>query len=147
VYVCGSEATPSFAHDTLEGAMKRVHDTMSLDERQIVPMPRHPRQIYGELLAARKEVEVLREEMGKFAALDFRPILFTEGHIEKIGELQIPEALVEMYRAAFQRMTELEFELVQAEELYRGESPQWRADNGKMYLIRGLTIDAEDEDA
>jgi len=81
----------------------------------IVPMPRHPSQIFGELLAAQKEVEVLREELGKFAALDCRPMVFRDDQIEHVGEFKIPDVLRDAYREAFERMKKLELEMYDRE--------------------------------
>ena len=76
----------------------------------ILPMPRAPHIVAGELLAAEKWSETLRSMMGEFAALDTRPLLMSEGSVTRIGPDPVPEQLRECYRDAMVKLHALQWE-------------------------------------
>lgn len=73
---------------------------------------RSPYEVARKLEAERYHLGVLRDLMGEYAALDFRPIIWDGEHITYTRELAIPDELKKQYRETAERVAELECELM-----------------------------------
>jgi len=79
----------------------------------ILPKPADLREILGDLAAHRQMLEYLHDLANQLWALDLRPVIYHEHHIEHVGELALPENLMRAMSEERQAIHDLEEKIVQ----------------------------------
>lgn len=74
-------------------------------------LPRTRERVYGELLAAADYQQALENVAAEFHLRDIRPLVYFNGHVERIGPDPAPDNLREILREAYARRTALQHEL------------------------------------